>query len=208
MSVFRASNWPVEWPLFALAASAVLYLLGGRMSAAATDASKRWRGFAFYAGLVAVAVAVDSPVDAYADRLFWVHMIQHVLLMMVAPPLLLLGRPWPRLIRPLPLPVRRPVAPTVLAGQTLRPVRRLGRWIAGPLPSFALFNATLLLLHLPGLYDPTLPARRGLRAGRPAAGCRDHVGARLRAVLRRHLRGGVSLARPGGRFAPPPVFPR
>jgi cytochrome c oxidase assembly factor CtaG len=160
MSVFRAANWPVQWPLFALAASGVLYLLGGRMSAAASDAGKRWRGFAFYAGLIAVAIAIDSPVDAYADRLFWVHMTQHVLLMMVAPPLLLLGRPWPRLMRPLPVGLRRPVARSVLAGATLGPLRRFGRWLSTPLPSFALFNATLLVWHVPSLFDLTL--RNGL----------------------------------------------
>ena len=107
----------------------MLYLLGGRLSATASDAGKRWRGAAFYAGLATLALAIDSPIDAYADELFWVHMVQHVLLMMVAPPLLLLGRPWPRIVRPLPLGVRRPLARGVLAGPALAPVRRAFRWL-------------------------------------------------------------------------------
>jgi putative membrane protein len=154
--LLRGENWPVEWPLFALVVAAVLYLLGGRQSAAPTDATRRARGGAFYAGLVAVAVAVDSPVDAYADRLFWVHMTQHVLLMMVAPPLLLLGRPWPRLVRPLPRGFRLPLARSVLAGTTLGPVRTAARWLASPLPAFALFGSTLVVWHVPALYDLTL----------------------------------------------------
>jgi putative membrane protein len=154
--LWRGENWPVEWPLFALAVTAVLYRLGGALSAAPSDATRRRRGACFYAGLVAVALAVDSPVDAYADRLFWVHMTQHVLLMMVAPPLLLIGRPWPRLLRPFPRGVRLPVARSVLAGPTLRPVRAAGRWVARPLPAFALFNGTLLVWHIPALYDLTL----------------------------------------------------
>ena len=152
----RSSSWPVEWPLAAIAASAVLYFLGGRLSATPPGAGKRWRGAAFYGGLATVALAVGSPIDAYAGRLFWVHMIQHVLLLMVAPPLLLVGRPWPRLSRPLPLGVRRPLARSVLAGTRLAPLRRLLRRLAAPLPSFALFNGMLLLWHIPVLYDLTL----------------------------------------------------
>ena len=154
--LLRSSSWPVDWPLAAIAVTALLYLLGGRMSATESDAGKRWRGAAFYGGLATLALAVFSPIDAYAARLFWVHMVQHVLLMMVAPPLLLIGRPWPRLSRPLPLGLRRPLARTVLAGPTLAPVRGVLRRLAAPLPSFALFNGTLLVWHLPALYDLTL----------------------------------------------------
>jgi putative membrane protein len=154
--LLRSSSWPIEWPLAAIAVTALLYLLGGRLSATASDAGKRWRGAAFYGGLATLVLAVASPIDAYAGRLFWVHMVQHVLLMMVAPPLLLIGRPWPRLSRPLPLGLRRPLARTVLAGPTLAPVRGVFRRLAAPLPSFVLFNGTLLLWHVPALYDLTL----------------------------------------------------
>jgi putative membrane protein len=154
--LLRASNWPVEWPLVAVVVTGLLYLHGGRLSATASGAGKRWRGAAFYCGLATVVLAVDSPIDAYADRLFWVHMVQHVLLMMVAPPLLLIGRPWPRLARPLPLDLRRPLARTMLAGNALAPVRRALRWLGAPLPSFVVFSATLLLWHVPALYDLTL----------------------------------------------------
>lgn len=154
--LLRSSSWPVEWPLAAVVVSALLYVLGGRRSATPGDAVKRGRGAAFYCGLAAIVLAVDSPVDAYADRLFWAHMVQHVLLMMVAPPLLLIGRPWPRLSRPLPLGVRRPLARTVLTGATLAPVRFALSRVARPLPSLVLFSATLLVWHLPALYDLTL----------------------------------------------------
>ncbi len=154
--LLQSSNWPLEWPLAAIVVAAVLYLAGGRRSATASAPSKRWRGASFYAGLVVLALAIGSPIDAYAGRLFSVHMVQHVLLMMVAPPLLLLGRPWPRIVRPLPLSVRRPLARTALVGPGLAPVRRAFRWLAAPLPAFVVFNGTLLLWHLPALYDLTL----------------------------------------------------
>ena len=154
--LLRWQDWPLQWPFCALAVTAWLYFLGGRASATPGRASKRWRGAAFYGGIVVLVLAVDSPIDAYADRLFWVHMLQHVLLMLVAPPLLLLGRPWPRVSRALPVDVRRPLARTVLVGRTLAPVRRVLRRLADPLPAFVAFNGTLLAWHLPGLYDLTL----------------------------------------------------
>lgn len=156
MFLFRAENWPVQWPLYGLAVTAYLYLLGGRSSATPPSREKRLRGAAFYAGLAALVLAIDSPVDAYADRLFWAHMLQHVLLMMVAPPLILLGRPWPRVARPLPLDLRRPVARAVLVGSRLAPLRRAVTWLAEPVPALVLFAATLFAWHLPVLFDLTL----------------------------------------------------
>lgn len=142
----------MPWPVPAIVAAGVFYFLGGRQSA-----HRDWRREAsFYAGLAVLIAAIDSPLDWDADKHFWVHMTQHVLLMMVAPPLLLLGKPWPRLIRPLPRGLRLPVARSVLAGATLEPARRVGRWLASPLPAFVLFSATLLAWHLPALYDLTL----------------------------------------------------
>ena len=150
--VLRSENWPVSWLLYVLVAAAFLYALGGRRSVR----TNRLRSAAFYGGLVTLALSVASPLDAYSDRLFWAHMTQHVLLTMVAPPLLLLGRPWPRLLKPLSPSVRRPVVRTMFVGATLEPVRRIGRRLARPLPSLVAFSVVLLGWHLPALYDLTL----------------------------------------------------
>jgi putative membrane protein len=148
--LLRSENWPVGWPLTALTIAAVLYHLGGRASS--TACSLR-RSASFYGGLLVLALAVDSPVDAYADRLFFVHMLQHVLLTMVAPPLLLLGRPWPRVSRAFPLETRRAVVGTLFGSALLR---RVAEWVGAPLQSFVLFNGVLLAWHVPALYDLTL----------------------------------------------------
>lgn len=91
--------------------------------------------------LVTLALALITPLDALGDDyLFSAHMVQHMLLTVVFPPLFLLGLPgW--LIRPAP---RRPWASRVARGLTLAPV------------AFALFNADFWLWHLPALYDATL----------------------------------------------------
>lgn len=150
--LLRSENWPVGWLLYALTAGGFLYALGGRRSVK----TNRARSAAFYCGLATLALAVASPIDAYSDRLFWAHMTQHVLLTMVAPPLLLLGRPWPRMLKPFSTSVRRPVARAVLVGPTLGPLRAIGRRLAAPLPALVLFSVVLLGWHLPALYDLTL----------------------------------------------------
>ena len=119
--LLNGANWPlVEWPTAVAAVAAVLYARGGRLSASPASAEKRWRGIAFYSGITTAVLAIGSPIDAYADRLFWSHMVQHVLLTMVAPPLILLGRPWPRVLRPFARSIRRQAARTILTGGTLR----------------------------------------------------------------------------------------
>jgi cytochrome c oxidase assembly factor CtaG len=129
-----------EWPLVGLLLAAVLYALGRRPR----DSVRR--DACFYGGLLVIVAAIDSPIDRYADRLFWVHMVQHVLLTMVAPPLILLGRPWPRSVRALPLGVRRVVARSLHACRVL----------AAPLVAFLVFNVVLLAWHVPVLFDLTL----------------------------------------------------
>jgi putative membrane protein len=140
--------WSLDPSLFYVALAASLYLLGsrGRLRPKPPQAA------AFFASLLTIVIALDSPIDVYADRLFWVHMLQHVLLLTVAPPLFLLGRPWPRMWRALPLEPRTAVARTLVRSRWASPVRALAR----PVPAWILFNATIIGWHIPGAYDATL----------------------------------------------------
>jgi cytochrome c oxidase assembly factor CtaG len=120
-----------------------------------TRSERRRRHLYFYAGIVVVLVALASPLDALSERLFWAHMTQHVLLLVVAPPLIVLARPWVRLWRVLPLPARQYLGRSLARGH-LSPLRRLGAWLGAPLPTFVLFCGVVLLWHMPALFDATL----------------------------------------------------
>jgi putative membrane protein len=131
-------------PLAVCLLAGVLYALGGR------GRPRRWRETAFYAGLLALLLVLVPPFDGWADSSFALHMTQHVVLMTVAPPLLVLGRPWPRLWLSFPLGVRRAIG-RALAGS---PAFLLaGRALRRPAVSLTLMSASLALWHVPVLYN-------------------------------------------------------
>ncbi len=110
----------------------------------------------FYAGLATILVALQSPLDSLADKLFWAHMVQHLLLLLVAAPLIVLSRPWMSIWRPLPLRLRRGLSRSVIRSPYLAPLRALFRVLTEPSAAWLLFNVSLVVWHMPGPYDLTL----------------------------------------------------
>jgi cytochrome c oxidase assembly factor CtaG len=151
-------SWSVDPPLLAVIGVGIMYWIGDRRTVAPerTRRERRWRAVCFYAGLLTVLLALDSPLDAFSTRLFWAHMVQHVLLLVVAPPLIVLARPWIRIWRALPLGARQSLGHGLGQGRRAAPLRLLSRTLGRPLPSFLLFSVVLLVWHLPVLFDATL----------------------------------------------------
>ena len=143
-------GWSIQPPLAYVAVAAMLYWVGGRRYSRAER--EPWQEAAFTLGLVTIVLALESPLDGYADRLFWVHMFQHVLLLTVAPPLILLGRPWPRMWLGLPLQARTRIGRALAQARWTAGLRTLAR----PWPAWILFNASFIAWHIPGAYDATL----------------------------------------------------
>ena len=129
------THWTLAPPLATLTALAAAYAIGVRRA-------RRWppaRTGAFAAGLAVLAVALLSGVDTWADRLQSVHMLQHMLLLLVAPPLLCAG------------------APVSLALRTMRSRRRLAAVVrrapVHPAGGLVVLAATMLAVHLTPLYE-------------------------------------------------------
>jgi putative membrane protein len=114
---------------------------------------RRLRSLWFYAGLVVLLIAVESPIDYWADDYFFVHMIQHLLLMFAAPSLIVAGAPWQPLLAALPGRSGRGVTRGVLAGGWSKPLRALGGFLVRPWVSVGLFNLVMVFWHLPGPFD-------------------------------------------------------
>ena len=138
------SHWaPSASVLVPAVASAAVYGLAVRRAAG------RWpirRTASFLAGIACVVLALQSGIDAYDDRMLSVHMVQHMLLLLVAPPLLLGGRPVVLALRSLSPGPRRSFATAM----------DRARGCTGPVPALALFGAAVVLTHLPRFYDATL----------------------------------------------------
>jgi putative membrane protein len=105
-----------------------------------------WRALLFALGLAALFVALISPLDAAANASFAIHMAQHMLLVVVAAPLIALGRGGIVLLTALPAPLRRPAAG----------MRHLRRIFATVPAATLLHGATIWLWHAPGLYEAAL----------------------------------------------------
>ena len=106
------------------------------------------RALLFYAGLAVLLVAVQSPLDYWGYDYFFIHMIQHLLLMFAAPTLVVAGAPW----RPLAAAVAGLPGPTG-ASHWIRPLRAAGGFLLRPWVSVALFSIVMVFWHLPGPFD-------------------------------------------------------
>lgn len=108
----------------------------------------RWRTRSFAAGIGVLTLALMSPVDAYADLLLSVHMVQHLLLTLLAPPLLLLGAPLTLAVRSASGQGRRRLL-AVLHSRTVG-------ILSEPAVGWALFVGAIYASHLPDFYDATI----------------------------------------------------
>jgi cytochrome c oxidase assembly factor CtaG len=147
-------------PIALTCAALGLFLLGERRAVVITGRPRspeaRRRARFFYAGCAVILFALESPVDSISDKLFSIHMLQHLLLLVVAAPLIAAARPWMSIWRPLPLGFRRSLLRWGTNSATAAPLRVLWHAISGPIGAWVLFCGAMVVWHIPGLYDATL----------------------------------------------------
>jgi cytochrome c oxidase assembly factor CtaG len=138
--VMRWWSWePITMGLLAI--TAILYAIG---IARIWHSVPKWQPIAFAAGWLALLIALISPLDALGGILFSAHMAQHEMLMIVAAPLLVLGRPLIAFLWALPTPWR------VKSGHLAR------GFITGAFAATLLHATALWVWHLPSWYQATL----------------------------------------------------
>jgi len=135
-----------------LAAVAGLYAVGW-WRLARRGARPSWRPVAGLAGWLALTAALLTPVAALGHFLFAAHMTQHMLLMAVAAPLLLLADPLPAVLWALPRPLRLRAGRMLIAGH---PVRALWERVTTVPVAALVYAAVLWAWHLPRAYDAAL----------------------------------------------------
>ena len=138
----------------ALCVTAVIYARGWfRLRSAFPDLISLWRLATFLGGIISVWVAIGSPLNAFDDALLSVHMLQHLLLMSIAPPLILLGAPQLPMLHGLPQSLARDIVSPLLRWN---PVKQLGHRISSP--AFCWLAAAFALIgwHIPGIFEHAL----------------------------------------------------
>ena len=141
--------------LIGLALSVWLYFRGLRLlwrDSAAGRGIRKWEAAAFGGGWLALFVALVSPLHPLGEVLFSAHMVQHEVLMLVAAPLLVLGRPLVPFLWALPLGWRH------RAGKMgkERWFQRSWRALTRPLMAWAIHGVALWVWHVPFLFQATL----------------------------------------------------
>src|SRR6202521_5122733 len=149
------SSWAIPFgPTAAILLALVVYLRGWiALQFRAPSRSPVWRLLSFAAGLGTIFLAIASPLDAFGGLMLQVHMIQHLLLMMVAPPLLLAGAPYLPILSGLPRVVAREVVGPFLIWA---PLKRIGHALLNPVFCWIAFAASNVLWHVPVFYELAL----------------------------------------------------
>ena len=141
-------------PAFGLLATALIYFRGwNKLRRQVPSRYPLSRLVCFLAGLAAIYLSLASPLDAFASFLLTAHMVQHLLLTMIAPPLLLLGAPQLPLLCGLPRQfVSRVLAPFLLWPLLKSFLHRLMH----PIVCWVLFVLSNVLWHIPDFYELAL----------------------------------------------------
>jgi cytochrome c oxidase assembly factor CtaG len=139
---------------FAIALSAIVYLRGWwLLRRAGSPNIPPWRAATFLLGLFSLWVALASPMDVFNGFVLTAHMLQHMMLMMVAPPMLLLGSPLVPVVRGLPIFAAREFAGPFLNWPV---AKRIGRALTNPVFALLLMGVAMFTWHTPALYELAL----------------------------------------------------
>jgi len=146
------ADWSLPiWLTAAIAIAAGIYLRGWLAIRQTRPLQfTRLRLGSFLAGLAVLWLAIGSPMDGFADVLLSAHMVEHLLLMSVVPPLLLYGLPVVPLLRGSPAVFIQIVVAPIIRSNALR---RFGHWLITPLVAWLFMNACFLGWHIPAAYD-------------------------------------------------------
>lgn len=149
------ASWTAPIPLtLTLVATAIFYLRGWwHLRSSAADVIPAWRAVSFFLGEFLVWLAIGSPLALLDEQLLTVHMMQHLLLMTIAPPLIWMGAPLMPMLHGLP---RKSVQ--FVLGPFFRwpAVQAAGRALSQPMVCWLASTAALVGWHIPAVFNMAL----------------------------------------------------
>jgi putative membrane protein len=125
-----------------------------RLRSTSPDLILRWQPAAFMSGMFALWIALGSPLRTLHHELLSIHMVDHVLLMAVAPPLILLGAPFRSFAQALPQRFVREASAVFLSWSSKRIlVQQLGRLLRNPIFCWLVAVLALIGWHIPAAFE-------------------------------------------------------
>jgi putative membrane protein len=151
-----ARSWEFEpWVVIPLALSAYWYAVGSYRiwrEAGVGHGIRRWEAAAFWSGWLSFVIALVSPLHSWGSMLFSAHMSQHEILMLVAAPLLVLGKPLVGILKGMPNNWAR----ELVRWTSARWWRAAWRVLVNPFVAWLIHAVLLWIWHLPRLFEATL----------------------------------------------------
>jgi len=118
--------------------------------------ARRQRMWLAYAGIAVLTLSVVSPLQYWSMEYFWVHMIQHVTVMLAAPALYVAGAPAVPLVFALPVATRRRLLRRVFLRPGRPLLRRIGAVVFSPLFAIVFFNVVMVVWMIPSVFNPVM----------------------------------------------------
>ncbi len=145
------TQWDIPWIVTSeLVVVTVIYVRGWRRIRRTRPAQfPVSRLVSFLAGILALFIAVASPLDTFSESLLFMHMGQHFVLMSIAPPLLVLGAPVVPMLRGLPRWLIRLLRPLFVSGA----LPAIGRFLTRPSVAWLAMAAAYIGWHIPVAYE-------------------------------------------------------
>ena len=140
--------------VMALTASGILYALGlaDLWAKERSRGVRVWEASCFWIGWTSAGIALLSPIHALSESVFFMHMTQHEILILVAAPLIVLGKPAMVSLKALP----QNSAGTMARMAQEPAIARIWAIVNAPLGAWLLHSAALWLWHIPSVFDATL----------------------------------------------------
>ena len=114
-----------------------------------TKLATGWRLVSYYTGIILLVIALFSGIDVFQTQLFFIHMVQHLFLLMLAPPFLLLANPMPFILWALPKVERQQISRLLKRKSDFR---KVFVWLTNPWMIWLVYTVNLVLWHDPNPY--------------------------------------------------------